>query len=298
MSLDLYQLRTFYVFSKIRSVTQTADRLYVTQSAVSHALKKLEKSIGKELIIRRGGKYTLTEVGDSLYRSCEKIFREIEGFEEGLSREGAFRMQRVYLGAPVEFGTTVLIKSMANFFRCHPNIHVNFLFSHFLEEPLMRDEVDLAVDCKTHKHPEIERIFLFRERYATVASPEYVRRLGIKKVKDLERVRILSLDEKTEWWNNFLLAFPIEQRPEFEDIMQISHVRGLINGAIEGFGVSFVPRYTVESELKQNLLVDLFPGEMIMDDEFCIYIKKGRREMGKHKVVIDFLFETFSGFLA
>lgn len=298
MPLDLYQLKTFYVFSKIRSVTQTAERLYVTQSAVSHSLKKLEKSIGTELIMRRGGKYFLTEVGETLCRSCEKIFQEIEGFEEGLSGEGTLRKQRVYLGAPVEFGTTVLIKSMAYFFRLHPNIYVNFLFSHFLEEPLMKEEVDLAVDCKTHKHPDVERIFLFRERYVTIASPEYVRRLCIDKIKDLERVRILSLDEKAEWWNNFLLAIPIEQRPDFKDIMQISHVRGLINGAIEGLGVSFVPWYTVESELKQNLLVDLFPGELILDDEFCIYQKKGKRKAGKNKAVTDFLCETFSGFLA
>ncbi len=298
MSLDLYQLKTFYIFAKIRNVTQTAERLYVTQSAVSHALKKLEKSVGKDLMMRRGGKYFLTEVGEMLFRSCERIFQEIETFEEGLGSDGALLKQRVYLGATVEFGTTVLIRSMERFFRQHPNVHVNFLFSHFLEEPLMRDEVDLVVDCKTHKNPEIERICLFRERYATVASPEYVRRFCIEKVKDLERARLLSLDEKGEWWNNFLLAIPIEERPDFKDIMQINHVRGLINGAIEGIGVSFVPRYTVESELKQHLLVDLFPSQLVMDDEFCIYIKKGKREIGKNKAVIDFLFENFSGFLA
>jgi DNA-binding transcriptional LysR family regulator len=298
MALDLYQLKTFFVFAKIRKVTQTAERLYVTQSAVSHALKKLEKSIGKELVIRRGGKYFLTEVGEMLFSSCERIFQEIESFEEELASGGILRKQSVYLGAPVEFGTTVLIKSMECFFRLYPNIHVNFLFSHFLEEPLMRDEVDLAVDCKTHNHPNVERIFLFKERYATVASPEYIRRFCIEKIKDLERVRILSLDEKGEWWNNFLLAIPIELRPNFKDIIQINHVRGLINAAIEGIGVSFLPRYTVESELKQNLLVDLFPSESVMDDEFCIYLKKGKRGTEKNKAVIDFLIESFSGFSA
>ncbi len=298
MPLDLYQLKTFYVFSKIRSVTQTAERLYVTQSAVSHALKKLEKSIGKELFVRRAGKYSLTEVGETLYHSCEKIFREIEDFEEDLDSDGTVRKQRVYLGAPVEFGTTVLVKSMVQFFRKYPRIHVNFFFSHYLEEPLMRDEVDLAVDCRIHKHPGVERIFLFRERYATVASPDFVRRHGIEKIKDLEKVQVLSLDENAEWWNNFLLAFPIGERPDFKEIMQINHVRGLINGAVEGIGVSFVPRYTVEAELNQSLLVDLFPNELIMDDEFCLYIKKNRRGSGKNKAVVDFLIDTFSGFLA
>jgi hypothetical protein len=58
------------------------------------------------------------------------------------------------------------------------------------------------------------------------------------------------------------------------------------------------PSDTVESELKQHLLVDLFPSELVMDDEFCIYIKKGKRGTEKNKLVIAFLFENFSGFLA
>jgi DNA-binding transcriptional LysR family regulator len=269
----------------------------VTQSAVSHALKKLEQSVGMKLYMRRGKDYILTEAGEMLYRSCERIFYEVEKFEEGISAGEKKLKQKINLGAPVEFGTTILIKNMQQFLQAYPHINVDFLFSHNLRERLLRDEVDLVVDCKSHHHKSLESILLFRERYVVIASPEYVAKERIKDVGDLERVTILSLDKAADWWDNFLLALPIEQRPKLKNVIQINHVRGLINGACSGIGVSFVPRYTVEAELEQETLIDLFGG-LAMDDRFCIYIKKERKEFDKNKLLIDFLVETFAGFEA
>lgn len=295
--LDLYQLKTFYTFGMIRSVTQTADRLYVTQSAVSHSLKKLEQSVGTKLYMRQGKDYVLTEEGEMLFRSCERIFSEIDQFEEGLAAGVKQVKQKITLGAPVEFGTTVLINRMAVFFRQHPNIHVNFLFSNNLRPALIRDEVDFAVDCRSHHQKNLECLFLFRERYVVIASPGFVEAHRIGKAKDLEEVSVLSLDKEGDWWDNFVLAQPPEQRPRLKNIIQCNHVRGLKNAAISGIGVSFVPRYTVEEELAQGVLVDIF-GESAMDDRFCIYIKKERKELEKNKILIDFLMETFTGFEA
>ena len=296
MSLDLYQLKAFFEFGKIRNFTRTAERLYISQPAVSHALKKLEKSVGKKLFTRRGGEYFLTEAGEILFKVCKRIFFEIDRFQEDMAADDGRYKHKIYLGAPVEFGTTILIRNMNSFFQRYPGIHVNFFFSHHLEGPLMRDELDLIVDCKAHHHTSLDTIYLFRERYVVTAAPQYKSRHHIKTVKDLEKVSILSLDEKGEWWNNFLLPLPIDQRPVFNDIVQLSHVRALINGAIEGIGVSFVPRYTVDNELNQNILCDVFPETRSMDDHFCIYINKEKKELKKNRLMIDFLCECFSGF--
>jgi DNA-binding transcriptional LysR family regulator len=297
MALDLYQLKTFYTFGKIRKFTQTADRLYVTQSAVSHALKKLEQSVGTKLYRKQGKDFILTGVGEMLFKSCENIFHEIEKFEEGLAAGGKQIIQKIYLGAPPEFGTTILIQQLALFFKKYPHIHVDFLYSNDLRIPLQRDEVDLAVDCKTHHKKNLESIFLFEERYVVIASPAYVEEHQIKEVGDLERVNILSLDKEGDWWDNFLMAIPIDRRPKLKNIMQINHVRGLINGAISGVGVSFVPRYTVETELEEKVLIDIFGG-LAMDDRFCIYIKKERKEFEKNKLLINFLLKAFANFVA
>jgi DNA-binding transcriptional LysR family regulator len=296
MALDLYQLKAFWVFAKIRNFSKTADRLYVTQSAISHAMKKLEQSVGTPLIVRRGGAYRLTEAGEALYGSCERVFHEIDRFEAELQYGGRPLRQKLHLGAPVEFGTTVLVRHLAEFSRRFPNIHLNCQFSHHLHPPLLRDELDLIIDCRPYHHSGIERIFLFRERYVVIATPEFVEKNNIRKISDLERVMILSMDESGEWWNNFIFAQPKEHRTVLKNIIQINHVRGLINGALAGMGVSFVPRYTVENELRESRLCDVFPGGQLMDDHFCMYVKREKREFPKNRLMIDFLLERFSGF--
>lgn len=295
--MDLYQLRTFYTFGKIGNFTKTADALFITQSAVSHSLKKLEQSLGTKLFKKQGKEYTLTGVGEELFRRCERIFLEIEKFEESVAAGDGQIKQKICLGAPVEFGTTVLIKKMAEFFNSYPHIHVDFLFSNDLRSALERDEVDLVVDCKGHHGHNLDIVFLFEEHYVVIASPGYVETHGIEEVKDLERVTVLSLDKNGDWWNNFLLGLSIDDRPTLRTIMRVNHVRGLINGAISGIGVSFVPRYTVEMELEQGVLTDVFGG-LAMDDRFCIYIKKERKEFEKNRHLMDFLVDTFAGFEA
>ncbi len=134
MALDLYQLKAFWISAKIRSFTKTAARLFVTQSAVSHALKKLEDSTGTPLIVRRGGEYGLTEAGDALFLVCEKTFHEIDRFEEELQCGEGQKRQKLRLGAPVEFGTTVLVRQLNEFDRRHANINLNCHFSHSLHK--------------------------------------------------------------------------------------------------------------------------------------------------------------------
>jgi DNA-binding transcriptional LysR family regulator len=298
MALDLYQLKTFRAFAKIRSYSKTAESLFVTQSAVSHALKKLERSVGTTLIEKRGGDYGLTEAGEALCVVCEKIFREIDRFEEELQCAEGKKRQKLRLGAPVEFGTTVLVRQLDEFSRRHTHIHLNCHFSHDLHTKLLRDEFDLIVDCRPCHHPDIERIFLFREQYVVIAAPAFVKEHEIRRIEDLERVTILSMDETGEWWNNFIFAQADEHRTVLKNIVQINHVRGLINGALAGMGVSFVPRYTVENELREGRLCDVFPGGQLMDDHFCVYVKKDKRSVLKNKQMIDFLLERFSGFEA
>ena len=72
--MDLYQLKTFFTLGKVKNYTETADALHVTQSAVSHAIKKLENSVGTPLIRKKGKDFKFTEAGRELFRSCEMIF--------------------------------------------------------------------------------------------------------------------------------------------------------------------------------------------------------------------------------
>ena len=288
MPLDLYQLRTFFAVAQTLSYTGAARRLYVTQPAVSHAVAKLERGLKEELLRKEGGALALTEAGKILYRSCETVFYELERAEERLAAAGR-AAGVIRLGATVEFGTTLLVKYLKGFIKKNPGIHIDFQFRHELLKPLLNDEVDIIIDCRDHKAEGLEKIPLFREEYAVIASQEYVKRNRIKVPADLSRCNTLSLDKDGQWWDNFRNAVARAERPEFRNITEINHIRGIINAAIEGLGAGFVPRYCVLKELRAGTLVDVFPRLKLVEDNFYICQKTGKAGLARHRSLIEYL---------
>ncbi len=286
--LDLYQLKTFFVFGKVFSFTEAADILNLTQSAVSHSVRKLEASADVKLVERTGRRFKLTRAGRELYRIAESVFYQLEEAEEILKGIREASMQSVTIGSPVEFGVSILLRHIRQFVETHPDIHLNFHFSHHLAEPFIRDEVDFIIDCKEQAFSNTEKIRLFHEQYVAIASPAYIRKHGIGRVEDLNRVNVLSLDEEGEWWHNFLVSIP-HREVSFRKVNTINHVRGLIHGATEGLGVAFVPRYTVINELETGVLVDPFPDVKPIADLFCIYIKREKLKTEKNRQVVSYL---------
>ncbi len=287
--MDLYQLKTFHVVSRLGSYTEAAKSLFVTQSAVSHSIKKLENSLDIRLIKRKGKDFELTEAGKALRDSCEKIFQEIEKTQENILHFHKRAEWGLRIGATVEFGTTILMKHIRGFTDRHRSIHLDFLFSHNLLEPLLRDEVDFIIDCKEKPMHGLEKINLFREQYVVIASPDLLKNHRIQKIRDMQETRMLSLDKDLKWWENFLVCFKHDELPVFKNIMEINHIRGIINAALSGLGIGFVPKYTVLNELEKKTLIDPFPSIRPKADIFSIYIKHGKLKLEKNRVFIDYL---------
>lgn len=273
MQIDLNKLKMFYVLTQAKSYTRCADKLFLTQSAVSHAIKKLETALGYDLIDRKNRKFKLTRQGEFLYHQCIGIFDKIEDALEGLSR-GKDHPVSINLGAPVEFGSSILIKNIDPFFQRHPHIHIDFTLDALLLSPLLSDELDIIIDCVPHIHEDLVSVRLFREEYVVTATPEYVARKKIHTIEDLNRCALLSFDKYLVWWKNFINAIAGETGFGSEKVIQITNVRGIINAALSSSGVGFVPRYTVLRELESGSLLELFPEIEVLNDQINIYLKK------------------------
>ena len=76
--LSLNSLKFFYYVARYDSVTIAAEKLFVTQGAVSKQLKNLEEVLGRRLFIRDGKKLQLTGDGLTLFDCCEQVFPQID----------------------------------------------------------------------------------------------------------------------------------------------------------------------------------------------------------------------------
>lgn len=288
MRLDIAKLQAFVEVARSGSHVAAARRLHVTPSAVSHALRKLQDSAGRELMERRGRRLALTEHGERLLEACGAAFDRLEEAERQLAAGGEAQRTLV-LGCTIEFGATVLLAKLKPLLDAQPSLHVDFHFSNELTRPLLRDEVDLAVDCRTHPHPAIHRLEMFREKYVVVATPAFLERHPVRSPMDLRHTPVLSLDREGTWWNNLLRALPGSRRPTLERIVVIDHVRGMINGTRAGYGISLLPKYAVLGEVASGALTVLFPRVQLLEDSFSIYQKLARVERPANELVTRYL---------
>ena len=288
--MDLYQLKTFFLVCNCQSFTKAAKKLYITQSAVSISIKKLERSIELELFDRSKKKLKLTEVGEKLFKTCSKIFYTLEQTEEQFKLLKENPEIHINIGAPVEFGNTVLIKIIQDFLKYHPYISIDFYFSKNLLTPLLQDNLDIIIDCKKHIHQSLEEVFLFHEKYICAASPEFLEKNSINSIKDFYKSTLLTCDSKLNWWNNFFKAAPKNlTQDNCKKIIRINHIRGLINATIEGLAIGFFPLYSVAGELESGQLQQVFKEIMPLDDKFRIYQKTKRASLKYHSRLVKYL---------
>ncbi|MDY0062212.1 MAG: LysR family transcriptional regulator [Myxococcota bacterium] len=274
--LELAWLRAFHEGVRCGSYRQAAARLHVTPSAVSHAVSKLQDAVGTRLIEWQGRSLRLSAEGELLAASCRRIFGELERAEEELAN-AAGTARRLRLGAPIEFGTTVLVDALAPRLHATPAVRIDFHFAHELATPLLEGALELIVDCRDHRHPALERTPLFRERYVVVASPALLARHPLPTPAALADAPLLALDPDASWWSKLLLALPEAERPALARPRVIDHVRGLVHGATAGLGLALLPKYAVQPELRAGLLLPVFPELPLQDDTFCIYRRLDQR---------------------
>jgi DNA-binding transcriptional LysR family regulator len=289
MKLDLYQLRAFHEAVRLGSYSEAARRLHVTQSAVSHAVAKLETSAGCTLVEWRSRRLTLTAEGEALRESCERVFAEIVRAEARLLGQSGELVRTFRVGAPPELGTTVLLGKLRPLADAHPWLHLDFHFADDLFRPLLRGDIDLAVDNRAHRHPELRRSLLFREKYAVVASPAFLAAHPLAGPRDLGLVPVLSTDKAGNWWNRFTEALPGRSRPELSRVTEINHLRGMVRAAQVGLGVALVPRYAVLDAVAARTLQLVFPRLPLPDDGVYLYQRASFAHREVNRVVAAYL---------
>lgn len=288
--IDLQPLLTFHVAAGSATFTEAAERLNISQSAVSHAIRKIEKNIGQQLFVRDQTPVRLTEAGQLLFETCDKIFLDLQRCRDQLQQEpGKPLTGRLRLGAPVEFGNSVLARRIAPFLRANPGIEAGFTFSHELLKPLLADDLDVIIDSKTHIRDDLVRALLFRERYVLVAAPSLIDEYQISELSDLERIPWLTTDVAGKWWQRLLVQLSDDTRLNPHRFVSVNHLRGMVQLAVSGIGIGLVPAYCVLNEVRAGLLRLLFQELQISEDRFYLYCRQQRCDNLKIQAFLAFM---------
>jgi len=145
MDFDPTLLRTFVAVKETGSFTRAAERLHLTQSAVSHQIRRLEEQLGQPLLHRTTRSLILTEHGEDLVRYAEQILESMDALSRRFQPSPI--CGEVRFGAPENFVGDRLPTLLCQFGHSFPGIRLDVRVNMHLDlRTLVKDgELDLAV---------------------------------------------------------------------------------------------------------------------------------------------------------
>ena len=169
--LDSELLQSFTAIADTGSFTAAAHRVHRTQSAVSMQIKRLEEQLGASLFAREGRTVRLSQCGEILLPHARRILQAHRDALAAFDREQL--SGEVTLGAPDDYASTFLPRSLARFAEIHPKVHLNFVCQPSVE--LVRRLADRTVDLAlvTQGSGEQGGTLLLRERLVWVTSASH-----------------------------------------------------------------------------------------------------------------------------
>lgn len=243
-------LLTFEALARLRSVTQAAEELCVTPSAVSHRVKQLEQILGTKLFGRAD--FSLTTEGSEYLAHVREGLAILERFPSAQSAPGKRKLR---LAVTPTFARAILIPRLRQFTEAYPEIDLTLQVSIPLLD-VVAEDADLMVRFGTGRYADVEHVCLTRDEVTPLASPAFVREHGpFESVADLEGARLLR--SPLEPWRTWFAAHQ-QDWPEPVDGSQFNDIGLMCDAAAAGMGIGLVRLRLATAWLENGSLVRLF----------------------------------------
>ena len=122
--MNLLQIKYFHEVIKHKTLSSAAEFLYITQPALSSAIKELEKEFDIKLFMRRHGGMELTAEGEEFYKISKNILSSAQHLKDKMSELSKGR-KVLKLGIPPMIGSILLPEILGNFYRQNSNIQLS-----------------------------------------------------------------------------------------------------------------------------------------------------------------------------
>lgn len=251
------KIQCLTVFTRVAfhgTFTAAANELNITQSAVSKKIAWLEKDIGITLFHRHSRAISLTNGGKQYLKLAIKLTEELSTFESQLRQEQTIVSGKLKLSVPSAFSVRLLSSPLNEFMNLNPNLTVDVSVSDKLVN-LVEDEIDIAIRASYLKDSGLKAKWLMDNELVYFASVDYLAsHPPIMKARDLEQHKCLTyaLSNPSNLWRFY--DGKEELRIKVHERIRSDNPEMLVKMAKLGQGVTGMPKWMVEKELKSNEL--------------------------------------------
>lgn len=287
---DLGDLAVFLIVAEEGNFTRAAVRLGVSQSAVSHTIRRLESSVGIRLLNRTSRRVTTTDAGENLLAALRPGFTQIDARIEELRILGDAPRGLLRLTASMTAARTILWPVISQLVRDYPEIQVELNLESRLTD-LAGNRFDAGVRLGEFVGPDMIAVRVGPPiRMAAVAAPEYLEARGIPDhPSELENHACLSLR-----FSAHSAPYDWEFEKDGEELTKkvagpfiFSESVICIEAAKEGHGIAFVTEPEVIADIEGGTLRRVLSDWCPPFDGFHLFYASRRQVSAPLRLLID-----------
>ena len=257
--MNLNHLAIFHAVAQTGSMTVGAERLDISQPAVSKQVRELERFLGVHLFDRVGRRVFLSQAGVILADYARRVFALVKEGEQAMAEVRAVGLGRLVIGASTTIGSYLLPGVLSEFSRRHPKIEllVEIENTEQVHHRLVSHELDLGLTEGFVEHEELESEVFYQDELVVIASPDH-------RLAKSARVSLKAIQEEP-----FILREPgsgtraVEERAlsrlklPVRTAMALGSTEAIKRVVAEGVGLAIVSRLAVQAECAAGTLAIL-----------------------------------------
>lgn len=253
-------LHFFQVLARHESMTQAAQTLGLSLSAVSKRLGQLEKRLGVQLMRRTTRRLALTGEGERYLQRGAVLLQELDELEASLGTQRHALSGRLRVNATFGFGRAHVAPLIERFTREHPEVEVLLELSDYPLDLLAHD-LDIAIIVGPPPDSRLKARRLLASRRIACASPDYLARAGHPVTPEaLARHNCLVVRERDAGFDDWrFIKDGQEQRVRVSGTMSSNDGESVTRWAMAGHGIIYRSWWQVHKPLAQGRLVPLLP---------------------------------------
>jgi LysR family glycine cleavage system transcriptional activator len=281
-------LKAFYAAAETGRLRLAAELLGLTESAVSHQVKRLEEFLGVALFERHGRELRLTAAGTQFHHAIRPALTAIQAATEGMMTGP--RRQRVTITLPTSLAAFWLIPRMAKLQQRHASVDLQLVATNRICD-LAREQIDLAIRYGAGQWRDLDVTLLMPELYFPVASAAFLRKHRARDPAELLKTgRIISNALHPDEWTEWCSAHDL-QAPRTSNMITLSSAELVVPAVLDGVGIGMGRRPIIDPLLKDGRLVPLFGNRAIGQAAYYLVRPRAANQSAAARKVADWLIE-------
>lgn len=294
---NLYQLTTFVTVISEGSMTAAADKLYLTQPAVSQQIRNLEEDLGVELLVRGVRQIKATPQGEVLYEYAKKIINLTQQAEIAIKSIGNQMKGQLRIGTLNSLGVHLMSPIVGRLMRHNPDLSLKLDYAS--GEELIKSfkkglyDVLILPEAKSEFSADLDNVeqkFLLKEEMWLVGSNKEEKMPQQINIKEIGMFALVNFTEEFPGFNQELHDKIEAAGIKITNIFESANV-GTLKRVIEaGLGWGFLPSHSIKKQVRSGRLNRIYVKDLNYETDLMFYYKKN----SEMKPLVEVFYQTMA----